>query len=84
MNRSYCKQSIRISIVTTPGQVRTIDVTHGGAAAEEFTVRSLSIRQRDGARVVQRSLTPMDVMLDFICMGPSDLPGARRKRQNTK
>ena len=26
----------------------------------------------------------MDVMLDFICMGPVDLPGARRKRQNTK
>ena len=23
-------------------------------------------------------------MLDFICMGPVDLPGARRKRQNTK
>ena len=29
-------------------------------------------------------LTRMDVMLDFICMGPVDLPGARRKRQNTK
>ena len=26
----------------------------------------------------------MDVMLDFICMGPVDLSGARRKRQNTK
>ena len=26
----------------------------------------------------------MDVMLDFICMGPVDLPGARRKRKNTK
>ena len=26
----------------------------------------------------------MDVMLDFICMGPVDLQGARRKRQNTK
>ena len=25
-----------------------------------------------------------NVMLDFICMGPFDLPGARRKRQNTK
>ena len=25
----------------------------------------------------------MDVMLDFICMGPADLPGAHRKRQNT-
>ena len=23
-------------------------------------------------------------MLDFICMGPVDLPGARRRRQNTK
>ena len=23
-------------------------------------------------------------MLDFICMGPVDLPGARRKRQNKK
>ena len=29
-------------------------------------------------------ITRMDVMLDFICMGPVDLPGARRKRQNTK
>ena len=29
-------------------------------------------------------ITQMDVMLDFICMGPVDLPGARRKRQNTK
>ena len=26
----------------------------------------------------------MNVMLDFICMGPVDLPGAHRKRQNTK
>ena len=26
----------------------------------------------------------MDVMLDFICMGPVDLSEARRKRQNTK
>ena len=26
----------------------------------------------------------MDVMLDFICMGAVDLPGVRRKRQNTK
>ena len=50
------KQRIRISIVTTPGQVRTIDVTHGGAATEEFTVRSLSIRQRYGAGLVQRTL----------------------------
>ena len=25
-----------------------------------------------------------DVMLDFICMGPVDLSGARRKRKNTK
>ena len=25
-------------IVITPGQERTIDVTHGGAATEEFTV----------------------------------------------
>ena len=30
------------------------------------------------------SITRMDVMLDFICMGPVDLTGARRKRQNTK
>ena len=29
-------------------------------------------------------ITRMDVMLDFICMGPVDLTGARRKRQNTK
>ena len=29
-------------------------------------------------------ITRMDVMLDFICIGPVDLPGARRKRQNTK
>ena len=29
-------------------------------------------------------ITRMDVMLEFICMGPVDLPGARRKRQNTK
>ena len=29
-------------------------------------------------------ITRMDFMLDFICMGPVDLPGARRKRQNTK
>ena len=26
----------------------------------------------------------MNVKLDFICIGPVDLPGARRKRQNTK
>ena len=26
----------------------------------------------------------MDVMLDFICMGAVDLPGARRKRQKYK
>ena len=26
----------------------------------------------------------MDAMLDFICMAPVDLSGARRKRQNTK
>ena len=26
----------------------------------------------------------MDVMLDFICMGPVDLTGARWKRKNTK
>ena len=32
----------------------------------------------------QSYITRMDVMLDFICMGPVDLPGARRKRQNTK
>ena len=50
------KQRIRISIVTTPGQVRTIDVTHGGAANEEFTVRSLSIRQWYCAGLVQRTL----------------------------
>ena len=31
-------------------------VTHGGADTEEFTVRSLSIRQRDGAGLVQRTL----------------------------
>ena len=29
-------------------------------------------------------ISPMDVMLDFICMGPVDLTGARRKRHNTK
>ena len=29
-------------------------------------------------------ITRMDVMLDFICMGPVDLPGACQKRQNTK
>ena len=29
-------------------------------------------------------ITRMDVMLDFICIGPVDLIGARRKRQNTK
>ena len=29
-------------------------------------------------------VTRMDVMLDFICMGPVDLTGAHRKRQNTK
>ena len=29
-------------------------------------------------------LPRMNVMLDFICMGPADLPGARRKKQNTK
>ena len=29
-------------------------------------------------------ITRMDVMLDFICMGPVDLTGARQKRQNTK
>ena len=28
--------------------------------------------------------TSVHVMVDFICMGPVDLPGARRKRQNTK
>ena len=28
--------------------------------------------------------TSDDVMLDFICMVPVDLLGARRKRQNTK
>ena len=26
----------------------------------------------------------MNVMLDFICMAPVDLSGARRKRQNAK
>ena len=26
----------------------------------------------------------MDVMLDFICMGPVDLSGAHRKQQNKK
>ena len=26
----------------------------------------------------------MNAMLDFVCMGSIDLPGARRKRQNTK
>ena len=29
-------------------------------------------------------LPRMNVMLDFICIGPVYLPGARRKRQNTK
>ena len=29
-------------------------------------------------------LPRMNVMLDFICMGPIDLPGTRRKRQNKK
>ena len=29
-------------------------------------------------------ITRVDVMLDFICIGPVDLTGARRKRQNTK
>ena len=29
-------------------------------------------------------ITQMDVMVDFICIGPVDLTGARRKRQNTK
>ena len=29
-------------------------------------------------------ITRMDVMLDFICMGPVDLTGAHRKLQNTK
>ena len=29
-------------------------------------------------------ITRMDVMLDFICMGPLDLPGVRWKRQNPK
>ena len=29
-------------------------------------------------------LPRMNIMLDFICMGPVVLPGARRKRQNTK
>ena len=28
-------------------------------------------------------LPRMNVMLYFICMGPVDLPGARRKRQNS-
>ena len=28
-------------------------------------------------------LPRMNVMLYFICMGPVDLPGAHRKRQNT-
>ena len=50
------KQPIRISIVITLWQVRTTDVTHGGAATEEFTVRSLSIRQRYGAGLVQQTL----------------------------
>ena len=30
------------------------------------------------------SVPRMDVMLDFICLGPVDLPGAHRKRQKTK
>ena len=45
-----------ISIATTPGQVITIC---GGAATEEFTVRSLKtllIRQRYGARLSQLAL----------------------------
>ena len=29
-------------------------------------------------------ITRIDVMLDFICMGPVDLTGTRRKLQNTK
>ena len=29
-------------------------------------------------------LPRVNIMLDFICMGPADLPGAHGKRQNTK
>ena len=29
-------------------------------------------------------ITRMNVLLDFICMAPADLPGARRKRKNAK
>ena len=50
-------------MVITPGQVKTIEVTHGGAATEEFTVRSLSIRQRYGSGLVQQTLMDEDYLL---------------------
>ena len=43
--------------------MRTIDVTHGGAATEEFTVRSLSIRLRYGAGLVQQTLNVFETYL---------------------
>ena len=36
--------------------MKTTGVTNGGAATGEFTVRSLPIRQRFGARLLQRTL----------------------------
>ena len=50
------KEPIHKSLTVSPWQVKTTDVTHGGAATGEYTVRSLSIRQRFGARLLQWTL----------------------------
>ena len=43
--------------MVTPRQVKTTCVTHGGAATGEYTVRSLSIWQQFGVRLLQQTLT---------------------------
>ena len=54
------------------------------ASAHSFKQSSSRLLKSTFSLSLCTYITRMDVMLDFICMWPVDLTGARRKRQNTK
>ena len=59
----------------------SVSLKASGHSFKQFTSRLLKLTF---SLSLCTYISRMDVMLDFICMGPVDLPGSRRKRQNTK
>ena len=78
----YRKISAWVAISQYPAY--RVFLSHVKASAHSFKQFTSRLLKSTFSLSLCTYITRMDVMLDFICMGPVDLPGARRKRQNTK